>query len=141
LLLLCSAVASSNCYGGSAWGQPTLLTLPLRHAHALQSMYIRVKRKKTTIFLVVEPTDTVLEVKQRLQALIDKVSQQAQLSSNQFSFAWGAAWNSPHAGGVQAWSRVLCWLLKYMVAHKGQCLGSPGTSLAQFVWPNPCARQ
>jgi hypothetical protein len=36
-------------------------------------MYIRVKRKKTTIFLVVEPTDTVLEVKQKLQALIDKV--------------------------------------------------------------------
>lgn len=40
---------------------------------AAQSMYIRVKRKKTTIFLVVEPTDTVLEVKQKLQALIDKV--------------------------------------------------------------------
>jgi hypothetical protein len=40
---------------------------------AVQSMYIRVKRKKTTIFLVVEPTDTVLEVKQKLQALIDKV--------------------------------------------------------------------
>jgi hypothetical protein len=44
-------------------------------ALAVQSMYIRVKRKKTTIFLVVEPTDTVLEVKQKLQALIDKVSQ------------------------------------------------------------------
>jgi hypothetical protein len=43
----------------------------------LQSMYIRVKRKKTTIFLVVEPTDTVLEVKQKLQALIDKVSSAA----------------------------------------------------------------
>lgn len=36
-------------------------------------MYIRIKRKKTTIFLIVEPTDTVLEVKQKLQALIDKV--------------------------------------------------------------------
>lgn len=70
----------------------------------MQSMYIRVKRKKTTIFLVVEPTDTVLEVKQKLQALIDKVSQQAQQSSNQSSFAGGAVWNSPHAGGVQAWS-------------------------------------
>ncbi|KAF6261099.1 ubiquitin-like protein-like protein [Scenedesmus sp. NREL 46B-D3] len=33
------------------------------------SMYIRVKRQKTTVFLQVEPTDTVLEVKQKLQAL------------------------------------------------------------------------
>jgi hypothetical protein len=36
-------------------------------------MYIRVKRQKTTVFLQVEPTDTVLEVKQKLQALLDKV--------------------------------------------------------------------
>eukprot|EP00879_Flechtneria_rotunda_P005965 GHRR01006271.1.p1 GENE.GHRR01006271.1~~GHRR01006271.1.p1 ORF type:complete len:106 (+),score=13.95 GHRR01006271.1:293-610(+) len=35
------------------------------------SMYIRVKRKKTTVFLQVEPTDTVLEVKQKLQALVE----------------------------------------------------------------------
>lgn len=39
----------------------------------LQSMYIRVKRKKTTVFLAVEPTDTVLEVKQKLETLIGKV--------------------------------------------------------------------
>lgn len=39
----------------------------------LQSMYIRVKRKKTTVFLAVEPTDTVLEVKQKLETLISKV--------------------------------------------------------------------
>lgn len=37
-------------------------------------MYIRIKRKRTTIFLTVEPSDTVLEVKQKLQALLDKVS-------------------------------------------------------------------
>lgn len=36
-------------------------------------MYIRVKRKKTTVFLAVEPTDTVLEVKQKLETLIGKV--------------------------------------------------------------------
>ena len=36
-------------------------------------MYVRVKRKKTTIFLHVEPTDTVLEVKQKLQDLVEKV--------------------------------------------------------------------
>jgi hypothetical protein len=35
-------------------------------------MYIRVKRKKTTVFMHVEPTDTVLEVKQKLQELIEQ---------------------------------------------------------------------
>lgn len=33
------------------------------------SMYVRIKRIKTTIFLHVEPTDTILEVKQKLQEL------------------------------------------------------------------------
>lgn len=41
--------------------------------YIVQSMYIRVKRQKTTVFLQVEPTDTLLEVKQKLQALIEKV--------------------------------------------------------------------
>lgn len=36
-------------------------------------MYVRVKRKKQTIFLHVEPTDTVLEVKQKLQDLVEQV--------------------------------------------------------------------
>lgn len=36
------------------------------------SMYVRVKRSKTTIFLHVEPTDTVLEVKQKLQELVQQ---------------------------------------------------------------------
>ncbi|KAL3130257.1 hypothetical protein ABBQ38_008090 [Trebouxia sp. C0009 RCD-2024] len=35
-------------------------------------MYVRVKRSKTTIFLHVEPTDTVLEVKQKLQELVQQ---------------------------------------------------------------------
>lgn len=39
----------------------------------MQSMYIRIKRKKTTVFLHVEPTDTVLEVKQKLQELVEQV--------------------------------------------------------------------
>lgn len=47
----------------------------------LQSMYIRVKRQKTTVFLQVEPTDTVLEVKQKLQALLDKVGNRLCLPS------------------------------------------------------------
>lgn len=36
-------------------------------------MYVRVKRSKTTIFLHVEPTDTVLEIKQKLQELVQQV--------------------------------------------------------------------
>lgn len=52
----------------------------LRPATAAQmSMYIRVKRQKTTVFLQVEPTDTVLEVKQKLQALLDKSPDKLQL--------------------------------------------------------------
>ncbi|KAF5830190.1 ubiquitin-related domain-containing protein [Dunaliella salina] len=43
------------------------------------SMYIRVKRKKTTIFLHVEPTDTVLEVKQKLQDLVEQPPEKQQL--------------------------------------------------------------
>jgi transcription elongation factor B subunit 2 len=46
-------------------------------------MYIRIKRQKLTVFLQVEPSDTVLEVKQKLQALVEQVrtkSQQQQCS-------------------------------------------------------------
>lgn len=41
-------------------------------ASAAMSMYVRVKRAKQTIFLHVEPTETILEVKQKIQALTDK---------------------------------------------------------------------
>lgn len=34
-------------------------------------MYIRVKRKKTTIFVETEPTRTILEVKAKLEKLLD----------------------------------------------------------------------
>lgn len=43
------------------------------------SMYVRVKRKKTTVFLHVEPTDTVLEVKQKLQELVEQPPEKQQL--------------------------------------------------------------
>lgn len=42
-------------------------------------MYVRVKRKKTTVFLHVEPTDTVLEVKQKLQELVEQPPEKQQL--------------------------------------------------------------
>eukprot|EP00798_Chlamydomonas_sp_ICE-L_P021947 gene21947-28993_t len=45
-------------------------------------MFVRVKRKKTTIFLHVEPTDTILEVKQKLQELVDQSPENQQLFKN-----------------------------------------------------------
>ncbi|KAJ7552497.1 hypothetical protein O6H91_06G058000 [Diphasiastrum complanatum] len=38
---------------------------------SLQAMFIRVKRKKTTYFLHCDPSETVLEIKQKLQSLSD----------------------------------------------------------------------
>lgn len=43
----------------------------------LQAMYIRVKRFKTTCFIQCEPTETILDIKQKLHVLIDQpVSEQ-----------------------------------------------------------------
>ncbi len=39
----------------------------------LQSMYVKVKRQKTTIFLLVEPADTVASIKQKLEELVQQV--------------------------------------------------------------------
>lgn len=80
-------------------------------------MYIRVKRQKTTVFLQVEPTDTVLEVKQNLQALIEKVRLHTTLSNSDervCSFVFSAAvsqqfeqrWTIPHRTASCCRSRV-----------------------------------
>ncbi|THG00648.1 hypothetical protein TEA_011317 [Camellia sinensis var. sinensis] len=37
-----------------------------------EAMYIRVKRSKTTYFLQCEPTETILDIKQKLHVLIDQ---------------------------------------------------------------------
>ncbi|XP_010904630.1 uncharacterized protein [Elaeis guineensis] len=37
-------------------------------------MYIRVKRNKTTYFVQCDPTETALDIKQKLQTLIDEPS-------------------------------------------------------------------
>lgn len=37
-----------------------------------QAMYIRVKRSKTTYFIQCEPTETSLDIKQKLHDLIDR---------------------------------------------------------------------
>lgn len=39
----------------------------------LQSLVLRVKRKKLTVFVTAEPTDTVLEVKQKLHDMLTDV--------------------------------------------------------------------
>ncbi|XP_010273690.1 PREDICTED: polyubiquitin 9 [Nelumbo nucifera] len=36
------------------------------------AMYIRVKRNKTTYFIQCDPTETILDIKQKLQNLIDQ---------------------------------------------------------------------
>ncbi|XP_043706954.1 uncharacterized protein LOC122656481 isoform X2 [Telopea speciosissima] len=36
------------------------------------AMYIRIKREKTTYFLQCDPTETILDIKQKLQTLIDQ---------------------------------------------------------------------
>ncbi|KAK7837663.1 hypothetical protein CFP56_021055 [Quercus suber] len=37
-----------------------------------KAMYIRVKRSKTTYFIRCDPTETVLDIKEKLQVLIDQ---------------------------------------------------------------------
>mmetsp|Transcript_30945 Transcript_30945/g.63853 ORF Transcript_30945/g.63853 Transcript_30945/m.63853 type:complete len:95 (+) Transcript_30945:64-348(+) len=43
------------------------------------SMYVRVKRRKQTFFLHVEPTDTILELKSKLQDLVEQPPEKQQL--------------------------------------------------------------
>jgi elongin-B len=45
----------------------------------LASMYIRVKRNKSTYFIQCEPTETALSVKQKLHSLIDQPPSNQQL--------------------------------------------------------------
>ncbi|KAJ8461765.1 hypothetical protein OPV22_034691 [Ensete ventricosum] len=46
----------------------------------IKEMYIRVKRNKTTYFVQCDPTDTILDIKQKLQALIDLPSNNQRLT-------------------------------------------------------------
>ncbi|KAL9259206.1 viral Ubiquitin-like protein [Drosera capensis] len=51
-----------------------LINLSLLSSQSLSSiaMYIRVKRFKTTYFLSCDPTETILDIKQKLESLIDQ---------------------------------------------------------------------
>ncbi|XP_020265785.1 uncharacterized protein LOC109841278 [Asparagus officinalis] len=44
------------------------------------AMYIRVKRNKVTYFVQCDPTETTLEIKQKLQGLIDQTSNNQRLT-------------------------------------------------------------
>lgn len=46
----------------------------------MQAMYIRVKRYKTTYFIQCDPTESTLDIKQKLQGLIDQPSNNQRLT-------------------------------------------------------------
>ena len=53
-------------------------TETVRHLqHCLQTLVLRVKRKKLTVFVQAEPTDTVLEVKHKLHDMLSQVREHA----------------------------------------------------------------
>ena len=41
----------------------------------ISSMYVRVKRENITYFIQADPSDTILELKEQLQELIDQVGE------------------------------------------------------------------
>ncbi|WMV31684.1 hypothetical protein MTR67_025069 [Solanum verrucosum] len=45
----------------------------------MQAMYIRVKRNKTTYFIQCDPTETILQMKEKLSNLIDQPANDQQL--------------------------------------------------------------
>lgn len=38
----------------------------------MQAMYIRIKRSKTTYFMQCDPSETIMDIKQKVSALIDQ---------------------------------------------------------------------
>lgn len=51
--------------------QPIIKVNNVNHMINLQAMYIRVKRNKTTYFLQCLPSETILQLKEKLHELID----------------------------------------------------------------------
>jgi hypothetical protein len=74
------------------------------------TMYVRVKRAKQTFFLHVEPTETVLEVKQKVQQLTEQPVEDQRL------FLDGV--RTPHADFQRfPWWWHVCWLRVYDNTH------------------------
>ena len=58
------------------------------------SMYVRVKRLKTTLFLHVDPAETVLELKQKIQASTDSAERPGGVSVDQQRLLTGPNFDS-----------------------------------------------
>ncbi|KAL5217985.1 hypothetical protein ABZP36_018669 [Zizania latifolia] len=87
--LILASNAETSCFQEMAFAIPhsvSVLTLFSRKHPAyreecllMQTMYIRVKRNKTTYFIQCDPTETTLSIKQKLQSLIDQPPSNQQL--------------------------------------------------------------
>jgi hypothetical protein len=56
-----------------------LIGVPSTSFQAAASMYVRLKRQKTIVFLYVEPSDTIARVKSKVQTLIEVPADHQQL--------------------------------------------------------------
>ena len=59
------------------------------------SMYVRVKRAKTTMFLHVEPTETVMELKQKIQTATDSDETPGGIPIDRQRLLTGPTWEIP----------------------------------------------
>ena len=59
-----------NSRGTVALEQNRTSLIPLESVHFRMSMYIRLKRKSQTVFLHVEPSNTFLQLKQRIAEIL-----------------------------------------------------------------------
>lgn len=65
--------------------------IALQLTHCPQTLVLRVKRKKLTVFVQVEPTDTVLEVKHKLHDMLSQVREDASPTNLLQLVDWGIA--------------------------------------------------
>ena len=68
--------------------------IDLRACPAAMSMYVRVKRHKTTLFLHCDPGETVLELKQKIQVSTDSVERPGGVPVDQQRLLTGPAFDS-----------------------------------------------
>lgn len=104
-------------------------------------MYVRVKRKRTTFFLHVEPNETVLELKQKLQELTEQVRTQTWLRGAAPSRGLRRRRGKPHlffyALRCAAAARSLPSLISFFlsISRTTQCPnGSPQPPEAQMLY-------
>ncbi|KAL6221535.1 hypothetical protein ACLB2K_004931 [Fragaria x ananassa] len=59
-------------FSAGFWWQQRVRARIVFTVEQTMAMYIRVKRSKTTYFIQCEPTETILDIKQKLQNLVDQ---------------------------------------------------------------------